>query len=73
MSHHPEGVKWRKWDLHCHTPDDPNWQGKPNSEERENFVNDYLQKFKDAEIEVIAITDHFLYGKDIRTRKICQM
>jgi ABC-type cobalamin/Fe3+-siderophores transport system ATPase subunit len=55
------GSIWRKWDLHAHTPIDPEWINKPKldtEEEKKKFVEDYIKFAKQQELEVIAITDH---------------
>lgn len=61
---YPKGSEWFKWDLHCHTPDDKFWLRKPSTEEeKQNFVIEYIKKAKDAEIKVLAITNHYEYKK----------
>ncbi len=60
----PKGSEWFKWDLHCHTPDDKSWLIKPNTEEeKQKFIKDYIKKAKDAELKVLAITNHYDYKK----------
>ncbi|MCK8828462.1 hypothetical protein MWH25_12060 [Natroniella acetigena] len=56
-----EGSKWRKWDLHAHTPLDPEWIDKPlleNEKDRQKFAKKYIQFAHTQNISLIAITDH---------------
>jgi len=58
----PKGSEWFKWDLHCHTPDDKSWLKKPNNEEeKQKFIKEYIKKAKEADLKVLAITNHFEY------------
>lgn len=61
MTNDKRGSVWRKWDLHAHTPIDPDWINKPNldsEEAKKKFAKDYIEFAKKQELEVIAITDH---------------
>ena len=58
----PKGSEWLRWDLHCHTPNDENWKGKPNTEsEKSDFIKNYIDILEKNEISVIALTDHYNY------------
>ncbi|KKN64420.1 hypothetical protein LCGC14_0491630 [marine sediment metagenome] len=58
----PKGSEWLRWDLHCHTPDDENWKGKPNSEEEiHDFIKKYIDILEENEISIISLTDHYNY------------
>lgn len=57
----PRGSEWRKWDLHAHTPLDPEWIARPSLRtegERRLFAAQYVEAAINAELAVIAITDH---------------
>ena len=57
------GSLWRKWDLHAHTPLDPEWSSRPNlesEEEKDQFARDYIAFAKSENLALIAITDHNL-------------
>lgn len=56
--HHAKGSVWRKWDLHFHTPSSYDYEDKglSNDEIIENLVQ--------ADIRVVAITDHHLIAVD---------
>ncbi|OHD18803.1 MAG: hypothetical protein A2086_03255 [Spirochaetes bacterium GWD1_27_9] len=56
-----KGSEWRKWDLHAHTPNDLEWNNKPDlstKELRQDFSRKYISFAKKNEISVIGITDH---------------
>ncbi|MDA2936576.1 PHP domain-containing protein [Patescibacteria group bacterium AH-259-L05] len=58
MSKHkyPKGSKWRKWDLHVHTPASYDWGGG-------NITpDDLVDKAIKVGLKVIAITDHHSVG-----------
>lgn len=55
------GSKWHKWDLHCHTPLDKRWSGKPGPNQQDEFVDEYIQTAQEAGLRVIAVTDHYWY------------
>src|SRR5690606_19239984 len=46
------GSKWRKWDLHFHTPTSYDHQSKATTDQR------IIDKLVECGVEVIAITDH---------------
>lgn len=55
------GSVWRKWDLHSHTPIDPEWINRPkldSEEDKKKFAKEYVDFAKQQGLEVIAITDH---------------
>lgn len=52
MRNDPSGSRWRKWDLHFHTPKSYDYRSKGLS------ARDLVDRLKKAEIEVVAITDH---------------
>jgi len=55
------GSVWLKWDLHAHTPLDPEWINKPDLSTREkkrDFAKKYVETALQKELSVIAITDH---------------
>ncbi len=57
----PRGSEWRKWDLHAHTPLDPEWIAPPplrTDSERRLFAEQYVEAAISAELAVVAITDH---------------
>jgi len=57
----PRGSVWRKWDLHAHTPLDPEWISAPSlrtDTERTLFGKKYVEAAIGAELSVVAITDH---------------
>jgi predicted metal-dependent phosphoesterase TrpH len=57
----PRGSEWRKWDLHAHTPLDPEWIARPSLRtegEKRYFAAQYVEAAIRAELAVIAITDH---------------
>jgi len=58
---YPRGSEWRRWDLHTHTPLDPEWTNRPSlatAEEKESFAKQYIRCAKDKGLSVAAITDH---------------
>lgn len=58
---YPRGSEWRKWDLHAHTPIDPEWIDRPSlntSEKKKGFAKRYIEFAKMKDLSVIAITDH---------------
>jgi hypothetical protein len=58
---YPRGSEWRKWDLHAHTPLDPEWISAPSlrtDAERRLFAEQYVEAAVGAELAVVAITDH---------------
>jgi len=46
------GSKWRKWDLHIHTP-------ASNGDKSDNWVNEFIKALNSSDVEVFAITDYF--------------
>lgn len=57
----PSGSEWRKWDLHAHTPLDPEWISPPTlrtDADKRGFADQYINRAKEAALSVIAITDH---------------
>jgi flagellar hook protein FlgE len=55
------GSEWRKWDLHAHTPLDPEWIARPSLKteaDKRLFAKQYVEAAVMAELAVIAITDH---------------
>lgn len=48
----PHGSKWRKWDLHFHTPKSHDHGNKDMS------AKDIVDRLVDADVEVVAVTDH---------------
>jgi ABC-type lipoprotein export system ATPase subunit/uncharacterized coiled-coil DUF342 family protein len=55
------GSKWRRWDLHLHTPEtlkEDQYSGATPDEKWEAFCNDINNS--DAEISVVGITDYLL-------------
>jgi predicted metal-dependent phosphoesterase TrpH len=55
------GSIWLKWDLHAHTPLDPEWINKPDlstKEKKRDFAKKYVEAALQKELSVIAITDH---------------
>lgn len=57
----PRGSEWRKWDLHAHTPLDPEWIARPSlrtDAEKRLFAEQYVEAAVSAELAVVAITDH---------------
>jgi len=55
----PRGSIWRKWDLHLHTPASGSDYGN------QSIINEtIIQKLKDADIDAVAITDHFTVDVD---------
>lgn len=60
-SFYPKGSEWRKWDLHAHTPLDPEWMNAPEldaKEEKENFAKNYIEFAINQNLSVIGITNH---------------
>lgn len=58
---YPKGSEWRKWDLHTHTPIDPDWIDCPDlstDESKRKFAFEYIMHAKDLGLSLIAITDH---------------
>jgi len=51
-----KGSKWRKWDLHIHTPASYDWGGG------EITADDLIDKAKESGLEAIAVTDHHSVG-----------
>lgn len=59
--HFLKGSDWRKWDLHAHTPVDPEWLDRPSLDTdtaKQEFAKSYVEFAQQEEIEVIGITDH---------------
>lgn len=50
---YPKGSKWRKWDLHIHTPASYDWDKNCNAS-----AKDIVDKAMTEKLSVIAITDH---------------
>ncbi len=58
---YPRGSEWRKWDLHVHTPLDPEWINRPNltnTKDKIEFAEKFIAFTKKQEISVLAIVDH---------------
>ena len=55
----PKGSVWRKWDLHIHTP-------SSGSDYADGSVTNQIiiDKLKEANVSVVAITDHFTIDVD---------
>ncbi len=50
---YPRGSKWRKWDLHIHTPASYDWDKKCNA-----VAKDTIDKAIAEKVSVIAVVDH---------------
>ncbi len=58
---YPCGSEWRKWDLHAHTPLDPEWIACPplqSDAQKRLFAEQYVEAAVAAQLAVVAITDH---------------
>ncbi|HET8581502.1 MAG TPA: hypothetical protein VFL98_03510 [Candidatus Paceibacterota bacterium] len=61
MDSYKYGSKWRRWDLHLHTPEtlkEDQYTGTTPEEKWENFCNDINST--DAEVSVVGVTDYLL-------------
>lgn len=61
MEHFKSGSRWRRWDLHLHTPEtlkEDNYTGTTPEEKWTGFCNDI--NASEAEISVVGITDYLL-------------
>ena len=61
MDPYKSGSKWRRWDLHLHTPEtlkEDQYSGTTPEEKWENFCNDINSS--DAEVSVVGVTDYLL-------------
>lgn len=61
MEHYKSGSRWRKWDLHLHTPEtlkEDNYSGTTPEEKWTGFCNDI--NTNEAEISVVGVTDYLL-------------
>ncbi len=61
MDQYKSGSKWRRWDLHLHTPEtlkEDQYSGSTPEEKWENFCNDINSS--DADVSVVGITDYLL-------------
>lgn len=52
INKYPRGSIWRKWDLHVHSPASFDYQDRSITNEK------IIEKFKESNISVVAITDH---------------
>lgn len=53
----PKDSKWRKWDLHVHTPVSYTWEGARD----DNAYKEIIQKMNESDVEVFAITDYWTF------------
>jgi len=62
------GARFLRCDLHMHTPfDKPRWQGTPmgdGDEERKEVAREYIRACYEAELDLVAITDHNFASKE---------
>lgn len=54
LNKYTRGSKWRKWDLHFHTPSSVDYENKSITN------NDLISELLENNIEVVAITDHHI-------------
>jgi len=55
------GLTWKKCDFHLHTKKDKEFK---YSGEKDRFISDYINKLKESNIEVAAITNHNKFDWD---------
>lgn len=53
-----KGSKWRKWDLHVHTPSSYTWEGASDDDAYKGII----KKMNESEVAVFSITDYWTFG-----------
>lgn len=64
--HDPVGSRWRKWDLHIHTPASYHWTGKKfahvqDKDEKNVLVAEVLRAINSTDIAVFGIMDYWTF------------
>lgn len=73
-SNYPRGSKWRKWDLHVHTPESFHWNGgkrfpEMTPEEAEQEIKNILEQINNSDIAVYAMVDYWTFEGYIRIKE----
>jgi hypothetical protein len=63
---HPKGSRWRKWDLHIHTPASFHWNGGKllrdmNEQEKEATFQELLATLEKTDVAVFCFTDYWTF------------
>lgn len=69
-----EGSKWRKWDLHVHTPASFFWNGGKllrdmSYKEKEVSIETFIKKVNDSDIATFCIMDYWTFDWCIELKK----
>lgn len=65
-SEYPKGSRWRKWDLHVHTPASFHWNGGQflrdmNEQEKESMFGELVATLEGTDVAVFCFTDYWTF------------
>ena len=73
---HSDGSRWRKWDLHIHTPASFQWSGerfdRASEEHNIQLIAEMVEAINSSDVDVFGIMDYWTFDGYHRFRRHCR-